>query len=51
VPQLFASLVVSEHVEPQSVVAPGQPCTHCTVPPEALQMGVAPVQPVSQAPQ
>jgi hypothetical protein len=50
-PQLFASLVVSEHVEPQSVVAPEQPWTHSAFAPEASQIGVAPVQVVLHDPQ
>lgn len=50
-PQLFASLVVSEHVEPQSVVVPVQPATHCAFAPEASQIGVLPEQAVLHEPQ
>jgi hypothetical protein len=42
---------VSEHVEPQSVIVLGQLATHCTLPPDALQRGVAPVQAVPHVPQ
>jgi len=50
-PQLLALLVVSTHVEPQSVGVPaGHPETHPYVPPVAEHTGVPPVHAVLQPP-
>jgi hypothetical protein len=50
-PQLLTSLVVFEHVEPHSVVAPEHAGTHAAPPLARSQIGVAPEQAVVHEPQ